>query len=691
MSDDPVGDAIRAARYAEAIMARTAAGSDWQPPAGWLARGNQHNPGDIVRHRATNDIGTVSHIDPDNDELVHVDWHNDSPGSHVRAHGGGFSQYHHWSALEPMESANPMELSDLDHAYLDQISQGDPIRGNDHWIIRSPNKEALRRLAGESGQLWGDWQNDPSGESGSPNGRAETYRADITDDHHMTVFRKNSPPVYDDDDTDELGQAYAEAERLYPHPVNMDTPWSYHLHGVGHNDNPYLKFHTPYDDNPHHTGFPDRETAQRAAEAAYQTFAPGGHGPSASDPDDQQDPFDPRLLGASRTASVYDWKPYTPTLIGELQDNNLWDGGGVDQRSWETRSKAGDHYYIRPAGAIFNELPADHPHRWTGDPNHWEVDHLPPEYGHDPEGYMGDIYGPTAMHSLTRPVEGVGPEGFSSMQHAMDWVAARHPEEGFDPDDHQDPFDPRLLGASRRLAANEDLLGQLHGEFHDWYAEHGNEKLNWAGRGPLGNWHQIENFLKDRYPEAHKGLTTGKEQAGPLLDNGYNGDTPGVDECPKCFGHPFHAKDCAHCGGTGESPVPMAYETGPDTIARNGYDPKEIAAGMLLLHNRTHPHRSDLEQGDNDRLSEIARMRSQMQREGRLDTADIIRLAGDGMSWEDTMAHIDAILGEGDPDTRTCEECGVPKEYQGGVIDDASSDIGDHHLQWCSLHPGNIS
>lgn len=154
----------------------------------------------------------------------------------------------------------------------------------------------MRRTAAP---LWGDWQHDPSGESGSPNGRAETYRADITDDHHMTVFRKNPPPVYDDDDTDELGQAYAEAERLYPHPVNMDTPWSYHLHGVGHNDNPYLKFHTPYDDNPHHTGFPDRETAQRAAEAAYQTFAPGGHGPSAPDPDEEQDPFDPRLIGAS--------------------------------------------------------------------------------------------------------------------------------------------------------------------------------------------------------------------------------------------------------------------------------------------------------------------------------------------------------------------------------------------------------
>jgi hypothetical protein len=360
-----------------------------------------------------------------------------------------------------------------------------------------PRLLGASRTAGDV-PLWADWQHDPAHETSNPDGRAETYRADINDDHHMTVFRKNPSEVYDDDDDSD----YARAEREYPHPVNMDTPWSYHVHGVGHNDNPYLKFHTPYDDNPYHTGFPDMETAQRAAESAYKTFAPGDHGSSLPDPDEQQDPFDPRLMGASRTASVYDWKQYTPGLVKELQDGGLWDGTGVDQRSWETRSDAGDHYYIRPAGSVVNTLDHDHPMKHDGDPTHWEVDHLPPEYGHDPEGYFGDIYGPTALNKYAEPVEGVHPHGFSSPEHAMDWVKSRHPEESFDPDDKQDPFDPRLMGASRldpadiyRLAGDglsyedtmklidEQLAAGEADRHHDWDSDYsvpepGVERLN---------------------------------------------------------------------------------------------------------------------------------------------------------------------------------------------------------------------
>jgi hypothetical protein len=163
-------------------------------------------------------------------------------------------------------------------------------------------------------------------------------------------------------------------------------------------------------------------------------------------------------------------------------------------------------------------------------------------------------------------------------------------------------------------AVHEELLGQLHDQFHDWYNEHGNERLNWAGRGPLGNWHQIENFLKMHYPEAHRGITTGKEEAGKVLDTGFIGE--GADHCPTCegseFGH-FNKNNCTTCNGTGLPARPMAYETGPDAVDKYGYDPKEIAAGMLLLHNRTHNLRSDMEKGDLDRLSEIARNRSNMQ------------------------------------------------------------------------------
>lgn len=264
----------------------------------------------------------------------------------------------------------------------------------------------MRRTAAP---LWGDWQHDPSGESGSPNGRAETYRADITDDHHMTVFRKNPPPVYDDDDTDELTQAYAEAERLYPHPVNMDTPWSYHLHGVGHNDNPYLKFHTPYDDNPHHTGFPDRETAQRAAEAAYQTFAPGGHGPSAPDPDEEQDPFDPRLIGAQRrTAGMFDWKQQyakpdlswtakteTGHAVRLLSPEAHWGAGReVEDRDANGVSDMGWSWQIHHLGDLTDEQP--HPTVMNATSLGGKI-HAP-DHDTDPRVYSGE-YLPTREHA----------------------------------------------------------------------------------------------------------------------------------------------------------------------------------------------------------------------------------------------------------------------------------------------------
>ena len=136
----------------------------------------------------------------------------------------------------------------------------------------------------------------------------------------------------------------------------------------------------------------------------------------------------------------------------------------------------------------------------------------------------------------------------------------------------------------------DGLLKRLEKEFHGWYGEHGNEKLNWAGRGPLGNWRQIENFLKDKYPEAHRGLEAGVESARPVLD-----DSP----------------------RPGDAAATLPYQTGSDAIAQHGYDPKEIAAGMLYLHNRTHPGRQD--PGwltmDTDRLVDIARKRSEMERQ----------------------------------------------------------------------------
>lgn len=156
-----------------------------------------------------------------------------------------------------------------------------------------------------------------------------------------------------------------------------------------------------------------------------------------------------------------------------------------------------------------------------------------------------------------------------------------------------DRHNARVAMRRMRIAAfDQELIDRLRGEYHDWYNEHGDEGLNWAGRGPLGNWRQIENFMKINYPAAHRGLNAGQESVTPLLD--------------------FNSRVLSPLNGQQDSTAP--YETGPEAVAQHGYDPKEIAAAMLLLHNQTHPQRGDLLDYDIDRLSDIAQKRSEMQR-----------------------------------------------------------------------------
>ncbi len=115
---------------------------------------------------------------------------------------------------------------------------------------------------------------------------------------------------------------------------------------------------------------------------------------------------------------------------------------------------------------------------------------------------------------------------------------------------------------------------------------------NWKPRGPVGYWPNIEEFMKERYPAAHRGLSMGFEDADPLLDSGGK-----------------------HEDGTdlewlvGKDP----YETGPEAVAKHGYDPREIAATLLLLHNDTHPGRENYLKSDQARLLDIAQKRHQMQ------------------------------------------------------------------------------
>ena len=138
----------------------------------------------------------------------------------------------------------------------------------------------------------------------------------------------------------------------------------------------------------------------------------------------------------------------------------------------------------------------------------------------------------------------------------------------------------------RFAAFNQEFVDGLKREFYDWHKQQPRGSIFGGGMiGGLDHWPNIENFLKEKYPAAHKGFDMGYEQAGSALDY------------PNARG-----------GGGG-------YETGPEAMAQYGYDPKEIAAGMLLLHNKTDRFRGDLSQGDQQRLVDIFHKRQQMQRE----------------------------------------------------------------------------
>lgn len=167
-----------------------------------------------------------------------------------------------------------------------------------------------------------------------------------------------------------------------------------------------------------------------------------------------------------------------------------------------------------------------------------------------------------------------------------------------------------------RIAApvNQDVVTRLGDEFHQWWKDSGYtwdpyERDDDDERGPMGDWPTIEEFLEERYPAAHRGLMMGQEMARPLLD--------GVgrhDEDPTLPGQRnFNMLQVTY----GDNKI-APYDTGPEAKDQHGYDPREVAAAFLLLHNKTHPLRGYRAGEDQARLDEIAQARN-----AEFDNADI--------------------------------------------------------------------
>lgn len=231
---------------------------------------------------------------------------------------------------------------------------------------------------------------------------------------------------------------------------------------------------------------------------------------------------------------------------------------------------------------------------------------------HVDEGHRRDGIAEALMRRLHRdhPDTPINP-GFMTDdgQGLLDGLKKRIPEAG-------EALVPRFA------AFDQDLIDRLRGHYLDWYGENGDERLeghhpDFGSLGPFSNWHNIEQFMRSEYPAAHRGLSVGLEGTGRLLDTGFNSNEPGRDNCTGCYGSGRDRRTgqaCERCGGTGVSDEPLAYETGPDAVATHGYDPKEVAAGMLLLHNQSQPQRGDMLDMDIDRMSDIAQKRFDMQR-----------------------------------------------------------------------------
>lgn len=158
-------------------------------------------------------------------------------------------------------------------------------------------------------------------------------------------------------------------------------------------------------------------------------------------------------------------------------------------------------------------------------------------------------------------------------------------------------------------AFGQDLINRLHGEFHDWWetaSEDPTDDREWEYYGdgsPLNSWAHIERFMADRYPAAHKNQFGGNDEARPnLLNETRRNRTWG----------------------------------GPEEIGQHGYDPAEIAAGMLVLHNRAHANPPYNDEGDSfgdfdmGYLTRAFDKRQQMQRAYEQRQANsMVRLAAD--------------------------------------------------------------
>jgi GNAT superfamily N-acetyltransferase len=274
------------------------------------------------------------------------------------------------------------------------------------------------------------------------------------------------------------------------------------------------------------------------------------------------------------------------------------------------------------------------------------------KYGYDPRQVAaGFMYLHTNAHEQARP----GSRG-SHMSRDIDRLSdifqkRQQMQRDYEKRQKQTVTATRYL----RLAGfdPDEVTSRLGDEFAEWHA--GQPSGN-GGHLGLFYWPNIENFLKEKYPAAHRGFSYGREQAGEVLDDRAN---------------PYHG--------------PQPYDTDYSAQQSLGYDPEEIAAGMLLLHNQTNGSSRFRERGDKQRLVNIFDRRQQMQRNYEQQQDNSVKTA---MAWQDWAPRIEtkSLYGnEACPEGGGCDhEYGKRSSYK--IYHEGTNDPYPSYLNYSHYH-----
>jgi glutaredoxin-like protein NrdH len=230
---------------------------------------------------------------------------------------------------------------------------------------------------------------------------------------------------------------------------------------------------------------------------------------------------------------------------------------------------------------------------------HGEIEHIQTRPDARRQGYGTALFDwargqrPDITHSDNQSEEGAlwRAHEESRQRTAMPATPPEYKSNEWYDDDYEAWYDDVDKGFNEPI---KQLTDRLHKEFTDW-ATPLVEKTEWPYGGKwkpepadlVGEWPYVERFLKDKYPAVHRGFDMGREEALSLA----------TDTVDKNYQNKHHTQ---------------GYPTGPDAIAQYGYDPKEIAAGMLMLHT---PAGTKHVTPTKDVLNDIFQKRQRMQRQ----------------------------------------------------------------------------